>query len=76
MDDVLIDDSNRRHLEISEFRDNLKGCIVQRFSGKANLRQGQKRKVFTFDVFHNEAHILASLLDPRVKHIPFQSKIS
>lgn len=44
--------------------------IKQRFDTKSDQASG--RHIVTLDVFNNELYILSTLLDPRVKTLPFE----
>ena len=65
---------NDAYTEVKSFKYSMIECIIQRFTGSTELVGPQRRKIFTFDVFHNEKYILATLLDPRIKQFAFSGK--
>lgn len=40
-----------------------------------NKATGKPRRIVTYNVMRNKNFILAALLDPRIKSVPFNSKI-
>jgi len=68
-----------------KFKENLLSSVITRFttppppSGKRTAvrslwEENKIRHIVTVDIFHSEEYILAAVLDPRWKLIPFQGE--
>lgn len=64
--------------EMESFKTQLKEFVKERFETKpdqtaASVQDSDSRsKIVTIDVFNDKLYILATLLDPRCKTIPFE----
>jgi len=76
---VQIPEDLEEHTEnIKNFQEKLLSSIFQRFTvnkerGEQNLdSNGRPARFFSTNVMNDETYILATLLDPRIKQVPFQ----
>jgi hypothetical protein len=78
MEQVNLDDvPTRDKPHLIAFQKELCQAVVDRFTNdkekgeKVFDKEGKARRIVTADIFHNKNYILASLLDPRIKDVPF-----
>lgn len=72
-DDEPDEDSEQAFLKT--FKIKLKTCLMQRFENdKSKGQKVQGRNIVTTDIFNDKFYILATILDPRCKTIPFEGQ--
>ena len=78
---VEVDPDLEFNEQLVEFKNDLCNSVVNRFTtdkekGGVVLNEfGKKRNIVTVDVCNEHSYIMASLLDPRVKTVPFEGNI-
>jgi len=80
LSNIEIDKRIEHATEVTAFKDELKKCLLERFGYDKERNQkvigpsGKERRIVTLDIFHNPFYVLATLLDPRIKTVPFGGK--
>jgi len=78
--DVIIEDDSDFCFELTEFQSALCQSICNRFTNNKDIGEkihdltGKARRIVTVDVFNDPTYILATLLDPRIKVVPFNGR--
>lgn len=64
--------SNYPQSFLIQFKHRLRDSVVQRFGTTHNAGQGKGRKIVTSDVLNDKFYIISTLLDPKMKTLPFE----
>ncbi len=70
-----VDEDDDEGSYIRAFKEMLKQSVLQRFdTHHGDALKAIGRKIVTTDIFNDPFYILATILDPRSKTVPFEGK--